>query len=200
MVDDAGEQPTDASLLAAWKGGDAQAGRVLVERCDAAVRRLARAEGLEVDDLVQETLSRVIAHRDQVRSGERFRAYVCTVARRLITEHRRRAGRSSEAPRLPPPYASASQLLVLQQQHAQLVDAVRSLPPGQREVVELFYWHEASVQQMAVALGVPEGTVKSRLFHGRAHLRAALEQLGGASMLEDSGFDAWVRRSTHEPE
>lgn len=52
--------------------------------------------------------------------------------------------------------------------------AVRALPAGQRAAVGLFYFEEMSVAEVAVALDVPAGTVKTRLMHARRALRATL--------------------------
>ncbi|MDP8994590.1 MAG: ECF-type sigma factor, partial [Pseudomonadota bacterium] len=57
----------------------------------------------------------------------------------------------------------------------QLRAAIRALPPGQRSAVALFHLEEMSVAEVAVALDVPAGTVKTRLMHARRKLRAALE-------------------------
>ena len=53
--------------------------------------------------------------------------------------------------------------------------AIRSLPPDQRSAIALFHFEEMSVAEVAVALDVPAGTVKTRLMHARRKLRAALE-------------------------
>lgn len=58
--------------------------------------------------------------------------------------------------------------------------AVRALPPGQRAAVALFYFEELSIAEVAVALDVPAGTVKTRLMHARQTLRATLEEPGDA--------------------
>ncbi|MGI3781023.1 MAG: RNA polymerase sigma factor [Janthinobacterium lividum] len=63
---------------------------------------------------------------------------------------------------------------------AQVRDAVRVLPDHQRVVVELVVWTGLSLAEAATALGVAEGTVKSRLSRARARLG---EQLGPASDL-----------------
>jgi RNA polymerase sigma-70 factor (ECF subfamily) len=53
--------------------------------------------------------------------------------------------------------------------------AIRDLPPDQRAAIGLFHFEELSVAEVAVALDVPAGTVKTRLMHARRKLRAALE-------------------------
>jgi RNA polymerase sigma-70 factor (ECF subfamily) len=53
--------------------------------------------------------------------------------------------------------------------------AIAKLPPEQRAAVALFHFEELSVAEVAVALHVPVGTVKTRLMHARLKLRAALQ-------------------------
>lgn len=53
--------------------------------------------------------------------------------------------------------------------------AVAALPPGQRAAVALHYFEGLSVAETAVALGIPAGTVKTRLMYARARLKAILE-------------------------
>lgn len=58
---------------------------------------------------------------------------------------------------------------------ARLHAALRSLPSRQRAAVALFHFEELSIAEIAVALDVPAGTVKTRLMHARRALRAVLE-------------------------
>jgi RNA polymerase sigma-70 factor (ECF subfamily) len=53
--------------------------------------------------------------------------------------------------------------------------ALATLPAEQRATVALFYLEDFSVAEIAVALGIPAGTVKTRLMHARRKLRAVLE-------------------------
>ena len=53
--------------------------------------------------------------------------------------------------------------------------AMAGLPPEQRAAIALFHLEEMSVAEVAVALDVPAGTVKTRLMNARRKLRAALE-------------------------
>ncbi len=55
--------------------------------------------------------------------------------------------------------------------------AVGALPPKYREALILFYFHDMDVPAAARSLGLPEGTVKARLFRGREILRGKLPQL-----------------------
>lgn len=53
--------------------------------------------------------------------------------------------------------------------------AVAALPPGHRAAVALHYFEGLSIAETAVALGIPAGTVKTRLMHARARLKTQLE-------------------------
>ena len=53
---------------------------------------------------------------------------------------------------------------------------LRTLPSEQRTLLALFYTDGRSVREIAEALGIPEGTVKSRLFHARTSLKSRLEE------------------------
>lgn len=64
--------------------------------------------------------------------------------------------------------------------------AVDTLPPRYREALMLFYFHDMDVPAAAASLGVPEGTVKARLFRGRAILRRKLPQLFTAPHLTEA--------------
>lgn len=203
----AGPARTDEDLLAGWKAGDDDAGDELLTRHVPALRRFSRRTSAERDDFVQETLSRVVATRDRIRSGRNFRSYLLTVARHLRSELQRRSTRGATAPQdSPPPEAPLSHTLARQQQFDLLLNALRTLSVEHRNVLDLYYWQEVSVAEMATRLGVPRGTVKSRLFTSRGLLRRALEESTEEHDVfvdEQTGFDAWIRsyggqRKTHE--
>lgn len=64
------------------------------------------------------------------------------------------------------------------EQSADLVavsEAIAQLPPDQRSAISLFHGRDMSVAEIAIALDVPVGTVKTRLMHARRKIRAALE-------------------------
>jgi RNA polymerase sigma-70 factor (ECF subfamily) len=64
--------------------------------------------------------------------------------------------------------------------------AVGALPAKYREALVLFYFHDMDVTTAARSLGLPEGTVKARLFRGREILRSKLPQLLAAPRLKEA--------------
>lgn len=65
------------------------------------------------------------------------------------------------------------------QGHDGLWEAVCALPPERRAVVALFYYEGLPVDEIARVLGVPPGTVKSRLSRARAQLKEMLQEQEG---------------------
>ena len=64
--------------------------------------------------------------------------------------------------------------------------AVFALPAKYREALTLFYFHDMDVPAAAQSLGLPEGTVKARLFRGREILRGKLPQLLAIPRLKEA--------------
>jgi RNA polymerase sigma-70 factor (ECF subfamily) len=66
----------------------------------------------------------------------------------------------------------------------QLQRAIDSLPFSQRVVIVLYYLNDLSLQEIAEILGVPAGTIKSRLHYGRHNLRRQMEGTGQVSEVQ----------------
>ena len=124
----------------------------------------------EAEDVVQEAFVRGLDHRARLLGADNPEAWLRTVAVNLARSRWRRAQRLvGLAPRLvdEPPEADTDGNLVLLQ-------ALRMLPAGQREVIALHHLADLSVEQVADTLGLPTGTVKARLSRGRAALSRLL--------------------------
>ena len=124
----------------------------------------------EAEDVVQEAFVRGLDHPSRLLGADNPEAWLRTVAVNLARSRWRRAQRLvGLAPRLvaEPPDADPDANLVLLQ-------TLRRLPAGQREVIALYYLADLSVEQVAATLGLPTGTVKARLSRGRVALAALL--------------------------
>ena len=156
--------------------------------CIPSLRRYAR--GLtggrdSADDLVQDTLERAWSKFHLYRRGTDLRAWMFTVMHNVYV-NQLRARRpvvplEDEMPELAQP-ARETDTLVLRDLDA----AIRRLPPDQREVLLLVALEEMSYDEAAGALGIPIGTVMSRLARAREKLRAMLSGLppGGGKQLK----------------
>jgi len=61
---------------------------------------------------------------------------------------------------------------------AVLLDCLKQLSPAHREVLDLIYYHEKSVEDAALIAGIPLNTVKTRAFHARKRLAELMEAKG----------------------
>ncbi len=143
------------------------------------LRRYARAlagEHNAADDLVQDTLERAWSKLHLYRRGTDLRAWLFTVMHNVYVNQRRAARNNvpldEDMPELAQP-ARETDTLVLRDLDA----AIRRLAPEQREVLLLVALEDMSYGEAAEALGVPIGTVMSRLSRGWEKLRAMLSGL-----------------------
>ena len=88
---------------------------------------------------------------------------------------RRREVADRLTPAAPPDAASAEHGALLALEHAEVLAALRSLPQRQREVLVLRYYVDLAEVDIADALGISRGAVKSHASRGMAALRTALE-------------------------
>jgi RNA polymerase sigma-70 factor (ECF subfamily) len=183
-------QDPDAELVAQWQSGDLQAFELLVRRHERRVYRLLyRMLGSreEAEDATQEAFLSLHRHGHRFRGEARFSTFLYRVAANAALNRRRSLGRArarveelgrqetfSEAQpsRSPDPEAAAHGAQV--QQAVQL--ALLELPQDLRAAVVLFDIEGRPYKEIAETLGVPEGTVKSRIHRGRSALRQSLSQ------------------------
>ena len=137
---------------------------------------LLRGDREGADDLVQDALERALSHWNLRRSQGNLRGWLYTILynRFLSNQHRvRRRGRHdalTEETELPG--IDGGQHSVLE--HRDLLRAFSALPEEQRSVLLLIGVEDLSYQDAARVLGVPMGTVMSRLSRGRERLRRAM--------------------------
>ena len=121
----------------------------------------------------------VRAHREfrQLRDREKFRAWLARMAWRLALDHRRgqkrRAAREDRAarPDITPSHEGAA---IDAERSARLWAAIDALPERLRVVIVLASIEGHGVKEVAVLVGAPEGTVKSRLSDARQKLQEML--------------------------
>jgi RNA polymerase sigma-70 factor (ECF subfamily) len=129
------------------------------------------------DDLTQEAYLRVLARPRRLRTGMEF-PYLARALRNVLHDHRRAAHRTPTTGadhRLDElPHTSSRGDPELAARAAELYAAVAALPTPLRDVVAAVDLAGLSYAEAAAALGIPRGTVMSRLFRARARLAGAI--------------------------
>jgi RNA polymerase sigma-70 factor (ECF subfamily) len=173
-----GRLASDTELLDAWRGGDATAGRELFERHADAVSCFFRNKvGDEREDLIQRTFLACVEARDRIREGRSFRAYLLRIARHELYDHfAARARRDSDplSTSVRQYDVTPSGVVATQQRDQLLLIALQHLPLELQACLELHYWEELTMAELAEVFDVAPGTAKSRLFRARELLREAL--------------------------
>jgi RNA polymerase sigma-70 factor (ECF subfamily) len=144
------------------------------------LRRYARAltgDRAWADDLVQDTAERALARWAAFRPNSNLRAWLLTILRHLYIDQlrgrREIAVDEESAPwrNLEAPHGEVDGLMLRDLQRA-----LYCLPVEQREVLLLVCVEELSYQETSKALGVPIGTVMSRLSRAREHMRVLMTE------------------------
>ncbi len=175
-------QPTDEEVFERFLDGDLDAYRTLIERYhDDLIRFLTRLVGDRVaaDDIFQETFLQVHQSAHTFDTSRRFRPWLFTVAANkgrdwLRKRNRQRAvdlsapiggpdGTTSFVDLLEVDVPRPGEAMDAGERDAQVQQALQRLQPALREVLLLAYFQRLSYQQIADDLGIPLGTVKSRM-------------------------------------
>jgi RNA polymerase sigma-70 factor (ECF subfamily) len=152
------------------------------------LRRYARALTGDIttaDDLVQDTLERAWRRLALWRYGSDMRAWLFTIMHNIFVNQLRAAPhkqtQTTELAALDLSVAAPQEdRLILRDLHK----ALGNLSDEQREVVLLVGLEQMSYEEAAKVLGVPIGTVMSRLSRGRDHLRALMNGIGAVTQLK----------------
>lgn len=169
---------TDAELIAQSRIR-ADAFHELFDRHFRPVHRyLARRVGADrADDLASQTFTVAFTRRATFRPEARDgRPWLLGIATNLLMNERRAEQRSLEAvARIQAqPLRPAAELANDGLDH-EVAASLAELDPDQRDVLLLYAWGELSYEEIASALAIPVGTVRSRMSRARRHLRLALE-------------------------
>ena len=175
-------EETDAALVARVRAGDARAADLLLERYFRACRAVALAvtgDEADADDACQEGFIAAMEAIDSCRSPARFGGWLLQIvrnrARNLVRHHAVRAAEPLELHEVAGG-DSASEELERGELRARLLAALAELSEPQREVVLLHDLEGWKHEEIAGHLGIPAGTVRSHLHHGRRHLRRNLHE------------------------
>jgi RNA polymerase sigma-70 factor (ECF subfamily) len=149
--------------------------RVRGDRLYALAQRILRDVD-RAEDALQEAL--VIAWRDLpgLRDPDRFDAWLHRlVVRACLVEAKRERRRVSNLHALPLDVATSTDDFLSVADRDQLERGFRRLPPDQRALLVLHHFEDRDPAEIAEILGIPGGTVRSRLHHAHRAMRAALD-------------------------
>ena len=172
---------TDGQLVARTLGGDRAAFGFLVERYAASVRRVALAvlgDADDADDAAQDALLAALTNLRQYDAARPFGPWLMRVVANAATDRRRRRRVRHTEP-LDPRLAAGGVAPDAETQRRalgqRLREALAQLPERRRIAVVLFDVEGYSHAEIAHVLGIPEGTVRSEVFHARRALRPLLQ-------------------------
>ncbi len=153
----------------------------------ASLRRYARAllrNRTDAEDLVQEALTRAVARADSFKAGTNLRAWLFTILHNVhVNQVRSKAARPDEVDvdsvesRLVTPARQEERV-----EAREMMRAIDDLPEEQRKVLLLVALEGLKYDEVAELLGVPIGTVMSRLSRAREAVRAKLANEGSTTL------------------
>jgi RNA polymerase sigma-70 factor (ECF subfamily) len=202
----AAEAPADADVVQRARAGDHAAFRVLVERYQGRAYRLAlrvlRDED-QAQDVVQDAFLKVYGSLDRFEGRSSFYTWLYRIVMNLCLDRKRRdrsdrevewdeqtAGGSLADPAGADPAQSGPEA---EAQSAELrgfvARAIEALPEDARRAIQLREIDGLSYKEIAEALGIPKGTVMSRLYYARRRLQEALRAAGVDPFGEGGGAE-----------
>jgi RNA polymerase sigma-70 factor (ECF subfamily) len=178
------DDASDEALMGRVADGDRQAIRLLFERHQLRVYHFVLrlvANSATAEDIVSEVFLELWRHAARFEGRARLSTWILAIARNKAVSAMR--GRTDQplddamAEAIPDGAITAEETLDAAKRSAVMRQCLAQLSPDHREIIDLVYYHEKSVEEVASIVGVPAATVKTRMFYARRrladHLRAA---------------------------
>lgn len=191
--------PDDASLLLAWKDGDRDSGERLLDRHFTSLTRFFRNKTRDpIDDLVQTTMLALLESAGRYRGEGSFQSFLFGIAYNVLRDHIRARARAfdpatdSVCDSAPGP----SQALAEKAEQRLLLEGLRRIPLEHQTLLELYYWESMTAPDIATVLGVPVGTIRTRIRRAKTLVEAAMKAVAtDARVLESTVTDleTWAR-------
>ena len=183
MTTDSISEPADSVLIAQSRDAPEQFGLLFRRHAAQIHAYAARRLGEPVaDDVMAETFLAAFRHRARYDlSRQSARPWLYGIATRLIARHRRAEARAYSAlarTGVDPVTESFADEVITRVTalgaRTQLAGALARLKTGDRDVLLLIAWADLTYEEVGESLGIPVGTVRSRLHRARAQVRQAL--------------------------
>ena len=170
---------TDAELVSRCRAGDADAWNELVERFSRYVYAICvqgfRLNRDDAEDVFQDVFARVYEHLDRLRNDEAVRPWIAQLTRRLCID-RLRSGRregAADLGQLEP--AEVDETLGKLDEALTVRAGLDAVGPPCSDILDRFFCRDESYRSIGDALGLPSGTIASRISRCLTKLRAELE-------------------------
>jgi RNA polymerase sigma-70 factor (ECF subfamily) len=176
---------SDESLVAQVAHGDRRAIALLVSRHQQAVYRfvlrLVRNSGA-AEDIVSDVFIELWRQASRFEGRAELSTWLLAIARnKAHSAMRRRVDQPLDeviAEKIPDCALTPEETLDAEKRGALLRTCLERLSPAHREIIDLVYFHEKSVEDVSAIVGAPAATVKTRMFHARKQLAALLRAAG----------------------
>jgi RNA polymerase sigma-70 factor (ECF subfamily) len=172
----------DEALVAAIAAGDQRAMRTLYNRHRVRVFRFVIRHVDDIasaEDVVSEAFTEVWRQADRFEGRSSVSTWIMSIARFKALSVRRRRHEIALDDKVAETVADQSstpeQVVLDMDRRAQLRICLTQLSPDHREIIDLVYYHDKTIDEVAEIVGVPKNTVKTRMFYARrrlAHLLA----------------------------
>jgi RNA polymerase sigma-70 factor (ECF subfamily) len=174
----------DAELVARCRAGDQAAWEALVRRHSGLVAAIVRGgfrlAPADAEDVFQEVFTRLYMRLDGLREGQAVRGWIAQVARNVALDHIRRSGREVATGEPVDEHAFHEPLRDVDEALS-VRAALERLPAHQREILDRFFARDQSYDTIGGELGIPPGTIASRISRALAALRVEWEGARGRS-------------------
>ena len=172
----------DETLIRSIAAGDKQAMKTLFARHNVRVFRfLLRFVGdkATAEDLVSEVFMEVWRHAGKFQARARVSTWLLAIGRYKALSALRRRGPTEEldehaAEAIEDPRANPEMTMQNRQTSQILLDCLQRLSPAHRAVIDLVYYHERSIEEVAEIAGISPNTVKTRMFYARKRIAQLL--------------------------
>jgi RNA polymerase sigma-70 factor (ECF subfamily) len=179
------DQASDASLMARVAEGDRRAIGLLFERYQLIVYRFVLrlvGNGATAEEIVSDVFLDLWRHAASFEGRARLSTFILAIARnKAVSAMRGRIDQPLEDAMLkaiPDQASTAEETLVAAERSALMRQCLMQLSPAHREIIDLVYYHEKSIEEVAAIVGAPPATVKTRMFYARRRLAEHLKAAG----------------------
>jgi RNA polymerase sigma-70 factor, ECF subfamily len=176
---------SDSALMERIVAGDKHALQVLYGRHSVKVYRFAQRflrDESAAEDMVSEVFFDVWQQAERFESRSQVSTWLLAIARnKALSTLRRRSNEQldEEVAEFIEDTADTPEVALQKQERSEILrDCLQKLSPAHREIIDLVYYHEKSIEEVSEIIGVPANTVKTRMFYARKRIAEMMSERG----------------------